>query len=111
MEYKGYVGRVQFDESVGLLHGRVENISAVITFEADSVEQIEREFRASVDEYIAWCKERGKEPERPYAGKFLVRMDPGIHARVAASAARANMSVNAWVTEVLTTAVDPARQE
>lgn len=109
MEYKGYVARVQFDESVGLLHGRVENISDVVTFEATSVDQLEREFHISVDEYLAVCAELGKEPERPYAGKILLRMDPQAHARVAAAAAAADMSVNAWATEVLTAAAQAAK--
>jgi len=72
----------------------------VVTFEASDVKDLEREFRASVDDYLAMCAERGEEPEKPYSGKFLVRLDPMLHREVALAAARAGKSLNAFTAEV-----------
>lgn len=67
IEYKGYIGAVEFDDSVGRLHGRVTNSGdySIVTFEATDMEGIQREFRRSIDEYLACCEEYGIEPEKP----------------------------------------------
>ena len=72
MEYKGYAAEVEFDDSVGLLHGRVVNSGAypIATFEATDVEGIRRELHRSIDEYLASRKEDGIEPRKPFSGKL-----------------------------------------
>jgi predicted HicB family RNase H-like nuclease len=86
---------VEFDEDARVLFGEVEGLRDVVTFEATDVKDLEREFRASVDDYLAMCAERGEEPEKPYSGKFLVRVDPMLHREVTMAAARAGKSLNA----------------
>ena len=68
IEYKGYVAAVEFDDSVGRLHGRVINSGgySIASFEAIDAEEIQKEFRCSIDEYIASCEEDGSEPVRPF---------------------------------------------
>ena len=70
MEYKGYVAAVEFDDSVGRLHGRVVNSGAypIATFEATDVDGIRREFERSIDEYLASCREDDVEPKKPFSG-------------------------------------------
>jgi len=67
MNYKGYTAHVERDPEDGVLHGWVDNIEDVVTFEADNLEDLEREFRTSVDVYLEWCAEDGVEPNRPYS--------------------------------------------
>ena len=45
MEYKGYIGKVEFDDEAGILHGEVINIRDVITFEGTSVVEMQKTFR------------------------------------------------------------------
>lgn len=66
MKYKGYVGHVKFDDETDLFHGEVVNIRDVITFQGESVDEISQAFRKSVDEYLDWCKERNKTPDKPF---------------------------------------------
>ena len=47
---------------------------------------MENEFHASVDDYLEWCKEYGVEPEKPYSGKFNVRISPLLHDKIAIAA-------------------------
>ncbi len=67
IEYKGYIGAVELDDSTGHLCGRVVNSGdySIVTFEATDTEGIRREFRRSIDEYLACCEEHGIEPEKP----------------------------------------------
>jgi predicted HicB family RNase H-like nuclease len=74
MEYKGYIGKVEFDDEAGILNGEVLNIRDVITFEGTSVEEIYQPFRDSVDDYLDFCARRGESPEKPFSGKFVARL-------------------------------------
>lgn len=101
LTYKGYTGRVEVDVRSGTLFGEVLNLRDVITFEADTIADIEREFRASVDEYLAWCARDGVEPEKPYSGQFRFRTTPERHRMIALAAAHEGKSINAWIDERL----------
>jgi predicted HicB family RNase H-like nuclease len=101
IEYKGYVGFVEFDDGAGIFHGEVVNTRDVITFQGKSVAEIKKAFRESVDDYLQFCKERGEEPDRPFSGKFVVRMDPGLHRALAIAARREKKSLNSLIVEKL----------
>ena len=70
MEYKGYVGMVEYDSEAKLFHGGILNTRDVITFQGTSVLEIEEAFKGSIDDYSNWCKSEGVEPEKPYSGKI-----------------------------------------
>ena len=105
MEYRGYVARVEFDSDANVLHGQVVNIRDVITFEATSVDGLRAEFIASVDDYLEFCKSRGESPERPYSGKFVVRLQPELHRDIVHCAAAESLSLNAWIVARLSESV------
>ena len=90
MEYKGYVAAIEFDDSVGRLHGRVVNSGSdpIATFEATDVEGLRREFHCSIDEYLASCTEDGVEPRKPFSGKLNVRLGPELHRATGALGGR-----------------------
>ena len=67
LNYNGYTGRVEFDDEAGLFHGEVLGLRDVVTFQGRSVEELEHAFRDSIDDYLAFCEERGEEPDRPSA--------------------------------------------
>jgi predicted HicB family RNase H-like nuclease len=101
MTHDGYVARVELDEEAGLFHGEVVNTRDVLTFQGRTFDELRTAFAGTIADYIEWCRERGKEPERPYSGNFTVRVSPELHRRIAAAAARDGKSVNAFVTSAL----------
>jgi len=101
MEYKGYIGKVEIDEEAGILYGEVINVRDVITFEGESVDEIQKAFRESVDDYLEFCTERGESPEKPFSGKFVVRLPAELHREAYIRAKLKDQSLNRWVTEVL----------
>ena len=103
MEYKGYIGKVEIDDEAGILHGEVINIRDVITFEGTSVDEIHKAFRESVDDYLDFCAQRGESPEKPFSGKFVVRLPAELHRKAYIQAKLADKSLNSWVTDVLQT--------
>lgn len=101
MNYKGFIGVVEYDDEAHIFTGEVVNTRTVITFQGTSVEEIENEFHASVDDYLEWCREDGIEPEKPYSGRFNVRLTPLFHGKVAAAARKLGLSLNAFVEKSL----------
>jgi hypothetical protein len=57
IKYKDYYGLVEVDVEENMLYGRVIDIKDVITFKAETVEQVKIEFAKSVEDYLEFCKE------------------------------------------------------
>jgi predicted HicB family RNase H-like nuclease len=101
MTHDGYVANLELDEQAGLFHGEVINTRDVLTFQGRTLEDLKAAFADTIADYVDWCRDRGKEPERPYSGHFTVRVSPELHRRIAAAAARDGKSVNAFVASAL----------
>ena len=104
LEYKGYSGRVEFDDEAGLFHGEVLDTRDVITFQGQSVSELENAFRDSIDDYLDFCRERGEPPEKPFSGRFMVRMPPELHRQLYLEAKRDGKSLNQLIAERLSKA-------
>lgn len=101
MEYKGFLGVVEYDDKARIFHGEVINTRDVITFQGKSVDEIENAFKESIDDYLAWCQQNGVNPEKPYSGKFNLRLSPELHREVAATAKKLKLSINSFVEKAL----------
>lgn len=102
MNYKGYSAKVEFDDESNIFHGRVIGIGDVINFEADTVSDLINAFHDSVDDYLAWCKERGERPNKEYSGKFVLRLPKDLHAKLAIKAETLGVSLNDLIVKTLT---------
>lgn len=105
MEYKGYLGKVEFDDEAGIFHGDVINTRDVITFQGQSVTELKKSFHESIDDYLTFCKERGELPDKPFSGQFVTRISPELHRQLNLAATMAGKSLNSFVTEKLQAAV------
>lgn len=114
MKYKGYTGSVDYDPDDRLFYGRVDGIMDIVSFQGDTVEALEADFRGGVDDYLAFCKERGVEPQRPCSGRFVLRVSPELHREAAIAARSQRESLNTWITRAIEARVGakerPARQ-
>ena len=105
MTYKGYHGTFAYDPEADIFHGEVVDLSDVITFQGRSIDELKQALEDSVEDYLEFCSEKGKKPEKPYSGRFNVRLEPELHQRIALEAAAAGKSLNGWVAETLQNAV------
>jgi predicted HicB family RNase H-like nuclease len=106
MEYKGYIGHVEFDDEADIFHGEVINTRDVITFQGKTVDEIKEAFRDSVEDYLDYCAKLGQTPEKPFTGKFMLRIPPDLHRKVYVAAKQSGESINAWIKEQLTHSVE-----
>ena len=101
MKYKGYIGIVRVDTEARVIRGHVVNTRDTITFQGKTVADAEKAFKASVEDYLAFCKSLGEPPEKPFSGQFVVRLKPELHRDLTAVAQSKGVSVNKMVTGVL----------
>lgn len=101
MEYKGYFTKVEFDDEANIFHGEVINLRDVLTFQGETVNELRKAFKDSIDDYLEFCAERGEDPEKPYSGKFMVRVEPELHKTIAIRARKDGKSLNAWIHDTL----------
>ena len=100
-DYKGYSASISLDEKQDVFHGEVMGITDVVTFEGKTPEELRKAFHDSVDDYLAFCAEREEKPDKPYSGRFVLRLSPELHRQAAVSAKRADMSMNEWIVALV----------
>ena len=101
MEYKNYVGSVEFSESDGVFFGKVMGIRAMLSYEGTNAKELVEDFHGAVDDYLMLCEAEGKEPERAYKGSFNVRVSPELHKQAVIYASSHQMSLNSLVEAAL----------
>jgi predicted HicB family RNase H-like nuclease len=101
LSYKNYNGTVEYSKEDGCLFGKVVGIKSLLSYEGDSIQELEKDFQTVVDEYIADCEGRGLQPEQPYKGTFNVRISPELHRTVAIYAMEHGKTLNAAVEEAI----------
>lgn len=101
MSYQGYLGSVHYSDDDQVFFGKIEYIKSLVNYEGTDVKSLQSAFHEAVDEYLIFCKEEGKEPERPFKGSFNVRTGSELHRRAMIYAMENGSSLNAVVTDAL----------
>lgn len=101
LEYKGYHTKIEFHAEELVLRGKIEGITDLVNFECDNIKDVEKEFHEAVDDYLEFCKEVGKEPDKEYKGSFNVRIDPELHKKLAIKAMQNGDTLNASVEKAI----------
>ena len=72
-----------------------------MTFQGQSVDELRQALADSVEDFLAFCAERGEAPGQPFPGRFTVRLSPEQHRKVIVAAEKAGKDVAQWATEML----------
>ena len=99
--YKDYQGSVKVSVEDNCLHGKIEFINDLINYEAETVEQLEKEFRLAVESYLETCKKVGMEPKKPFKGSFNVRIGQELHEKAAKRAGEIGKSLNDYIKDIV----------
>ena len=82
LQYKGYQGTIEPQLDDNTLFGKVAFIKDLVTYEAKDLRRLKEEFQISVDDYLTFCQERGKQPDKPFKGTFNIRTIPELHPQL-----------------------------
>ena len=97
LEYKGYHAKIEYDAESNVLFGQIEGIRDLVNFESNSSKEIDLEFHNAVDDYLIFCEDVGKTPDKEYKGLFNVRIDPELHRRLSICSFKTGESINSIV--------------
>ncbi len=111
LKYKGYTAKVEFSAEEGLLTGTVLGISDLIIFQSESAKDIEKSFHDSLDDYLAFCKEVGKKPEKTFSGTFNIRINPDTHKKAYLKAEEMGISLNKFTETAIEKLLDNSENE
>ena len=101
MEYKGYVGSIEFSESDRVFFGKVQGIRSLISYEGTNAAELIANFHGAVDDYLDFCEKEGQVPEAAYKGSLNVRLGSELHKRAAIYAISRQQSLNSFIEEAV----------
>lgn len=101
LQYKTYLASVHFSSEDEVFFGEIIGINDLISFEGTTVSSLKKAFHEAVDDYLAMCKEIGKEPEKTYKGSFNVRIPIELHRQAAIYASAKKISLNDLVRQAI----------
>lgn len=101
LKYKDFIGSVNFSTTDGVFFGKIEGIKSMVSFEGETVKELEQDFKNAVDDYIEYCKEHGIKPQKSYSGKLSITISPDEHSLIAKIAKTKGISVNAFVKNAI----------
>ena len=110
LEYKGYHTLVRYCAEDGVLRGVIEGINDYVDFQTSNIADVEKEFHCAVDDYLIFCSEVEKEPEKEYKGTFNVRIKPELHKKLAFKALEDGDSLNKAVEKAIAVYLSDAEQ-
>ncbi|MCC8115714.1 MAG: type II toxin-antitoxin system HicB family antitoxin [Planctomycetes bacterium] len=111
IEYKGYIGTVEYSAEDECFIGRIHGIRDSVTFEGESVSALREDFRNAVDSYLQTCEEIGKPPQKQFSGKVLLRLPADLHYELSVHAESTGESVNSLLVEAVATLCKKQRRE
>lgn len=101
LHYKGYSARPVYSADDRIFYGRILGIRDFVDFQSENAADLEPEFHRAVDDYLQFCKEIGKEPQKEYNGQFNVRIPPELHREVSLFAQMEGVTLNKAVEQAL----------
>ena len=105
MKYKDYYGSVHYDDQELVLHGKIEFIRALVSYEATTAKKLRQAFEEAVDDYLELCGSKNIEPEVSFKGSLNVRLGAELHRQLAIVADQHNLSINKYITDTLMNAI------
>ena len=105
MDFDGYKAVICYDPEIKMFRGEFAGLNGGADFYATNVEDLYKEGRQSLQEFLQVCEEEGIKPRKPYSGRLNLRIDPELHEAVALKAAAKNQSLNQLINESIRQAI------
>ena len=101
LEYKGYLGTVEYSSVDNILHGEIAGIRGLIIFYGENLAELRKDFEAAVDHYLSCCEEEGITPQIPCNGDLNIKISPAVHKQLQLFALYHNKTQNETIEDAL----------
>lgn len=106
LHYKGYTGSVEYDEEDNYFFGMVLGLHRDgIIYEGTTAEELKKDFRDGIDDYLEGCRVNHKTPEKPFSGKTVIRMGSQLHEAAVMKARLLGVSLNDFIKQAIAAAL------
>jgi len=100
LEYKGYYGSVEYSKEDKCLYGKVLGMTKdCITYEGNTVDELEEDFKNAIESYLEGCEDLGISPRKGYNGVLNIRIPAEIHGKIAMYSENTGTSINAFIRD------------
>lgn len=101
LKYKDYEGTAELDMGRAVCRGKILFIDDLVTYEASTPAELQKEFEAAVDDYLDTCLNLNREPKKPLKGQFNVRIPAALHKAASLRAIADDVALNDVVVRAL----------
>ena len=106
LKYKNYIGSIEYNLKDKVLFGKILFIDDLISYEGETLGELESNFKEAVDDYLLTCAELGKKPQKSHSGRFNIRTTPLIHHRLSYYAKAKGVSLNKLITDIFNSYIE-----
>jgi len=100
-EYKGYFGSIKYSVSDKIFHGKVEGIRGLISYEGQSVDELEFSFKEAIDDYLIMCEEEEIIPQKSKVNLDEIEVPIRLYETLFSYSASKNISPSQTIIEAL----------
>jgi len=101
LHYKGFIGSIHYSSHDDCFHGRIEGVDDLVTFEGRSVDELKKDFKKAVEDYLELCRAAGKLPQKSYTGSFNIRISSDLHKKAVQKSVTEGISLNQLVRRAI----------
>ncbi|MBB2426249.1 MULTISPECIES: type II toxin-antitoxin system HicB family antitoxin [Escherichia] len=101
LSYKGYFGSIEVSLEDNILHGKIQCVNDVVTYEAETLDGLRAAFEEAVTDYLDTCKQLGKSPDKPMSGTFNIRIGRDLHKKAFLAAMADKTTLNDYVRKAI----------
>ena len=103
MKYKGYWAEVRYSDEDECFWGKIEGLkNTLILFEGETVKELKKDFKDSIDFYLDNCKANNEVPEKQCKGSLNVRLGVDLHNKAKMKSIEKKISINELIKEAVT---------
>ena len=101
LQYNGFIGSVHFDADDAVFYGKIEGIGDLVTFEGESVAELQQAFKEAIEDYIEICEQKGKAIHKSYKGNLNVRISSELHRKAMQKSLILGISLNQFIKKAI----------
>lgn len=101
LQYNGFIGSVHFSAEDAVFHGKIDGISDLVTFEGESMAELQQAFKEAIEDYIGICEQKGKPIHKSFKGNLNVKIPSELHRKAMQKSLELGISLNQLVTKAI----------
>ena len=106
MKLDEYSAKIEYDPELDLFRGEILGLNGGADFYGKNPQELRKEFKKSLKEFLAICNEKGISPTKNFSGKFNLRLSQELHNQISVEAASEGKSINQWVIDTLSHSIE-----